>query len=283
MNIDAGKYLMEEDIKEWKQKLKKDKNNADLWAMLGHKYAGYRRDKEAVDAFGKALKINPRHVSSLSELARIYSTHEKYDKAIAACRRVAELAPNNGMNWYILSQLLMQQKKHEEAAEALKQCIENEPENSITRANSLVMLGDLYELLGRDFEAMDAYGRNLKMNSQNWAVHFKLGSVLRKHGRHNEALESFRISAQIRPDCTEAWLYIGATLVDQQLYAEALGPIERVLRSEPENCGALYFRAIIHIANGEASEAKESLKKAKKKAKQVEGLSDLIKDVMKTL
>ena len=49
-----------------------------LWYYLGVAYARTERSEEAEDAFKRALKLSPRHVESMEELAAIYK--EKGDK-----------------------------------------------------------------------------------------------------------------------------------------------------------------------------------------------------------
>ncbi|RLA92638.1 MAG: hypothetical protein DRG25_05990, partial [Deltaproteobacteria bacterium] len=67
----------------------------------------------ALEAYKKAIAIDPNYVSAHINLAVIYNKKRKFDEAIQEMEKVLEIQPENATAHYSLGYLYCQRKKYE--------------------------------------------------------------------------------------------------------------------------------------------------------------------------
>lgn len=109
--FDSGQH--EKAINMYAKALELDKNNADIWTDLGVMYRRTKQPQKAIEAFDKAIKINPKHeISRFNKgIVLLYDLNDKQ----AAIKTWEELLSINPMasapNGLPLSELIKEVQK----------------------------------------------------------------------------------------------------------------------------------------------------------------------------
>lgn len=102
-------------------------------------------------------------------------------------------------------------------------------------------LGEVYDLAGRNDEAINAYQQAVKLKPD--AGHYNnLGNVLAKAGKIDEAKEAYMKSAELDPaHAVQAWKNFGIVLYNSGQYKAALEPLQKAVDLEPKNPQSWYL------------------------------------------
>lgn len=126
----------------------------------------------------------------------------------------------------------------------------------------------LYYYWGRsDYErAIREFTAARELQPSNAQVFLQIGHVRRRQGRFEEAIESYRKSADLDPRSYRAWFNLGETLLFTRHYAEARSPLERVTVLAPEFLEGYVQQARLAMnAEGDLVTAQGILKQAEER------------------
>lgn len=121
---------------------------------------------------------------------------------------------------------------------ALEAARELEPGDALHQAQ----LGLAYAGAGRTADAVGAYQRALQIEPEDAGTRNNLGVALARGGQTEEALAAFAAAARTA-DEQKASIFFnwGATLYNAGQYAEAVEPLRKAVRSDPDDSMAYYF------------------------------------------
>jgi tetratricopeptide (TPR) repeat protein len=186
--------------------------DADAWRGLGDIHASCARWELAVEAFQRALD---------STLARTSPATDIPSSAIPAGvgwggddvghvdARIAALHVSIGQALFRLGKILT-------AVQAYRTALNSDPRN-VDACRHLVLA---LELVGEAREAVGA-----------WVA---LGIALESRGNFDEARIAFQQAVSRKPDCLKALLYLGRSHIALDQAREAVAPLERALKINPE-------------------------------------------------
>lgn len=87
----------------FKEQLKKDPSNADVWARYGDFLSDVERYAEAVDAYKEALKLKPGNIDAQTFMGTALWNMGKKDEAVAAYQKSLKSNPNHMPTLYYLA------------------------------------------------------------------------------------------------------------------------------------------------------------------------------------
>lgn len=167
-NIEDGDVLLEEasrlyhagDYREAESIIKKalDKqfikyDQAEAYAVLGNIYNQMDYFQDAIDAYQKALELNPDSGTYWTNLGVAYRLTAQYDKAEACYQKALELSPDYPELYTSLGAFhLTHTMKFSEAIKYLEKAIRLDPGQSIAYANMAIAQASV-----GNFEAADQY------------------------------------------------------------------------------------------------------------------------------
>jgi Flp pilus assembly protein TadD len=132
------------------------------WLWLGEIYKFRRQQDLALQAYRKALEVDPTLPVSYKALASTLIGMRKYDDALPLLQALVKAAPDDVDGPIGLGAVLLVLKRYAEAASALESAAKLNPQ----RADVHKQLGWAYLLAGLDDEALAAYQKALELDSQ---------------------------------------------------------------------------------------------------------------------
>lgn len=187
---DADKWLT--------HSLEKNPDDAEGWYYLGRTKYNENRFDEAIGAFQKYLKFEPKSVKGEDNLGLSYQGLGRSDDAIAAYRTAIGWQQQN-LNqdsgpFINLGALLLDENQPQQAVSYLLQAAAISPQE--TRAHE--QLGKAYERLAQFAQAQKEFERAVELAPQNFRLHYMLGRVYEKQGLNEKARLEFDRSAALR-------------------------------------------------------------------------------------
>jgi tetratricopeptide (TPR) repeat protein len=150
---------------------------------------------KAENAFDRALSIDPEHVKSLVNSARLFVDQKRQDDAIARLKRASEVDPESAEVHRLLASTYREQGKHEEAIEAYRRAIDlNEAD-----AWSMNHLGLLLIETKRADQALPLLAQAVELRNRVAEFHNNLGLALEAVGSFAAAVEAYSDALLVDP------------------------------------------------------------------------------------
>jgi len=111
----------------------------------------------------------------------------------------------------------------------------------------------------RDSEVLFTHA--LEVTDDNVAVHQLLGQVLNRRGRHDEAIEQFRLALQIAPASAKGHNSLAIALIEAKQLEEAVPHLRQAVRLEPDLSEAHYNLGSLLLQRGRPGEAEAHLRR----------------------
>jgi tetratricopeptide (TPR) repeat protein len=141
------------------------------------------------------------HVEGMRLLAQIGMKLDVAEDAELLLENVLVLAPDYHAARYEYALALLKRHKHVRAREEMEKLLETDPNNRIYRTtHATVCTG-----FGDYSQALPLYREILAEAPNEPALHLSLANALKTLGRTQEAIESYRAAAAVRPDYGEAY------------------------------------------------------------------------------
>lgn len=224
--------------------LQLNETTGELLRQAAH-WEGQGNLQQAVRLHERALTIDPKSVSVLTNLISLHGRLGEDAKAETAFRTLLQIDPAVADAHYNYGVLLSRLRRLEEARRAFQQSIRINPQH----ADALTSLGYLLEAGGDSTRALQHYELAIHHQPNHRLAHFHLGRSLTMSGR----------------------------------YAEAIGHLERTIEPEDDSTpGYLYALGIAHGRAGHRAQATPLLEKARAAAA-ARGQSQLIASIDKDL
>ena len=122
----------------------------DGYFELGNAYSRQGKIAEARSAYEEALKINPNHTGTLSNLGVVYYQTSDFAKATAMFDKVLAIDEKDAATHYLYGAALLQTKEYADAEQHLQRALEIQPDLPEAHFG----MGTLYWQLGRLTEAI---------------------------------------------------------------------------------------------------------------------------------
>jgi tetratricopeptide (TPR) repeat protein len=249
---------------------------ATAYAVRGDALARGGGQQAALDAYDRALAVDPSLVRALRGKVLARSSLGDYRGALEDLRRVLELEPDNPYNMFLRGEHLRILGRYEEAVADLDQGIRLDPGQAFawaSRGAARLALGELEEAhadLNRALDLNADYAWALARRARLWRARrdrtrqltdldralalqpdwawgrCERGDALRVAGRDEEALADYDRALALDPDYASAYASRGASYANLGRLQEALADLDRALALNPVYVWALHRRAEVH-------------------------------------
>ena len=154
------------------------------WLDKAEKLYDDKKYKEAAVAYEKAISLDPKDIFALYKAGWCYNDLEQYAYAIDRLKKAVALDEYFDQAWQELGWAYKKTDKNEDALNCFKKLIELNP-----TAYAYKQLGDVYQNLGKDAEAIIAYKKCYENDNKNDDACYNLGYIYNELGEYNNALE----------------------------------------------------------------------------------------------
>ena len=232
--------------------LDKDPANPEAWELLGRSHYREKRYQEALQAFQKALELNPGLTEMYLQLAQVQTLLDQGEAAVQSYQTFLAKHPDDFEGRFLLGRLHRQLDQTEAAMKELLRAESLNPDDPrLAQA-----LGDLYLELGNLKEARKRLLRGEGSNAGN------LGIIAQREGRNREAEQYLLKALEKDPHQPLLWAYLGDALVAQDKKLEAIKAYQSALDQQPGDFSSLYNMASLHAGLGQPDQAIDYLGQA---------------------
>jgi len=243
--------------------LARDPASAPAYYYLGWSLSGGQEYPAAVQAFAKAVSIDPRRVEYQQGLGITWCLAENFAKGIAALEEAQRLGPDNAKTKALLGETRsLLSERLSEAEKAAKA----RPSDATARAG----LGARYQQYGFAQRALDEYDVALSkipspLASQNEdtrrlaaALQYNRGVLYRELGRPQQAVPAFTRSFEIDPSLApQAWYFIGLIAYDSGDNEGAIRALGKSVQGAPQVIENRKALALAYDKSGNTAAARQ--------------------------
>ena len=214
---------------------------------LGSILQSQRRFDEALQAFDKAVQLNPGDAPTWKKLAGVLADLKRAEEAALCYQRVLTLDVRDWDAAYRAGQQLHAAGKFEEALASLDLAHELDPKQAVV----LKMRADTLCRLQRFEAALDDNRRANVLDPDNADTCNNIGACLQALGRETEALEWFDRADAILPDTVEILNNRAFLLGQLQRFDEAFALYDRMKAAGLNNAVTDWNRSLIALLTGD--------------------------------
>ena len=256
---EGEKLLRDGRVREAKSKileeLERNPSSAEGYTLLGLACTQTKDYDQALDAFGRALKLNPKSAKVRNNLGNLYVAEEKLDQAEGEFRQALHVNPADHDGNYNLGLVLLAKKQ---PAEAIPYLLRVRPQDIASRFN----LTRAYLEAGRTSEALRTAKELSALEKDNVQVHFTLGVLLASERQHRAAQPELEQANRLQPNTFEILHNLGGVYLRNAEYSKADLALNRALTLKPDSPETLYLLAQVYSEQHKPADALDLLARA---------------------
>jgi tetratricopeptide (TPR) repeat protein len=229
-----------------------------LWNNKGVALTQQDKYDEAVQAYDRAVEINPQYADAWNNKGIALLLQGKYDEAVQAYDNAIEINPQFAQAWNNKGVAFTQQDKYDEALQAYDQAIDTNPQFAKAWNNK----GLASYSQGKYDEAVQAYNQAIEINPQFAKAWNNKGLALLLQGKYDEAVQAFDRAIEINPQFTQAWNNKGLASYSQGKYDEAVQAYDRAIGINPQFAQVWNNKGLASYLQGKYGEALQAYDQA---------------------
>lgn len=251
----------------------KARPTASAWHGLGRTYLEAGKADSARRALQQSLAADSTYAQAHSTLTLLYKNEGRLQRALQHAREALRLAPENPTYHYQVGQLLVQAGQNEKALSHLRATAEEWPWHYGAQYN----LGQALRRTGRRDEAqqhledaeqlrsiqsqIQSIKSSLRSEPDNPLLHAKLGQVLRRAERYEDALHAYTAAVQQAPQNLDIKNDLANLHVMRERPAEAIPVYLDILQQDSTRVSAWMNLGLAYAMTGRAKEARRAWNK----------------------
>jgi tetratricopeptide (TPR) repeat protein len=248
-------------IQEARKSLELDPDDLEVHLLLGKIYTlSYRRGQSdmleaAVTEWKKVLELDPDQAEALYSLGSYYYERKDFVEAAEQFHRFNQVRIGIPEGYSSEARALVGAGRIDEALAVLETSLGYRNDD----ADTLALLGRLYEDTGRDAEALEAYQHFLTLVPAP-EIQARTGALLSRLGRFSEAVPLFRELISQDPKNATIKVELGKALEGSRKFREAAEILSAVVEEDESHQEANYYLASCYRALGQREEAIERVR-----------------------
>jgi protein O-GlcNAc transferase len=188
------------------------------------------KTKQAALTAQKVLEIDPNNTDAYLTLSTCQKDQAFYDDIVETCRKIISIDPTIAEAHCNLGYALNKTKKYKEAIASFDYAIELNPQF----ADAFLNRGNALNNLKRHDEALAAYNMALAAKPNSAEAWLSRGNIFSELNRYDEAFAAYDKALSIKPDLAEAWLGRGNIFSELKRYDEAFAAYDKALSIKPD-------------------------------------------------
>ncbi|UCG55062.1 MAG: tetratricopeptide repeat protein, partial [Dehalococcoidia bacterium] len=217
-----------------RQHLAQDSEDAEAYSTLGVALMQLGKTDEAIQAWQKAVVINPFDFEMNNTLGLALTEQGNFEQAIHYYTKALQIRPNSSRAHNNMGTTLIQIGSFENAVSHFSEVLRFMPNNVEAHNN----LGAALARQGKVEEAISHFSEVLRLNPDDVEAHYNMGLALTELGNVKQAINHYSEALRIMPDNAEVHNNLGASLVRQGRLKDAVHHFSEALRIKPDKAEA---------------------------------------------
>jgi tetratricopeptide (TPR) repeat protein len=198
-----------------------ERNAGRYYGLLGRAHVLDTSYQGAVDAYKKAMELDPTNGLHYSGLALAYVGLKQYDDALAAAKRGVELAANSQASYGALGDVYASRKEYDQAIDAYRKVVEIAPLQLADQVNERKTAGDMSQRVYDQLrEAVNAASAGLYLKSSQMFI---------AKADNAGALEAINKAAELTPKDPDIYYRLGAIQARAGKFDEGVASLDKVI------------------------------------------------------
>lgn len=203
---------------------------AALRSRQGNELFSQGKFTDAAVCYRDALRLQPNHSGTLSNLGAALQSLGQVDEAIDCYERALALQPSSAAVHCNLGAARYSQGRLEESVACYREALRLQPAYAGAMSNLGIALKDL----GRGDEATRYFREAVRLDPRNVEALISLGNALAEQDRPREAAEYYQQAIHLRPNHAQAHNNLGGAWKDQGNLVAAAECYSQAVRLQPE-------------------------------------------------
>ena len=237
------------------RELLRNLESAEHWSDQGAGLARAGKIEEAIQAYGRALEIDPELIPVRLNLGIAYFRAGRYGEAEAPLRRFLAGGKGHAQAHHLLGLCLLEQQKFAEAAAELEAARAAGPAD----ASLLLALAVAHQRSGRGEDAQRAARTLLEERGDSAEVHLILGIGHARAEEHEKAIEELEAARRLNPKLPWVHKWLAETRMKRNRESDAVPLYREELRLNPNDPEANYQLGAILERRSQDQEAEKLL------------------------
>ena len=217
--------MLDKAINAFQKALFLNPNNATVYSNMGVALKDKGMLDEAIEAFDKAISINPNYTEAYYNKGIATQEQGKLEEAIIAYYKAIILKPDYADSYNNMANALKDQGKLHKAIDAYKKAILIKPDYAIAYSN----LGNALKDIGKLKASIEAHKKSVLLEPNNPIFYNNMGITLKEQGKLEEAIIIYNKAIYFKPDYATAYSNMGNALKDQGKIREASEAFKQAL------------------------------------------------------
>lgn len=234
--MDKGYSLTElrrydEALQAYDRALSLQPKNAYAWARKGRTLRLAEQYAQALECYEQSIGLYPGYASSWRGKGIVLEKIGRIEEALACYQQATTLSPDDPWSWYDHANALIALGRQDEAFTSLQKALQLDDRH----ANSWAKMGQLLRQTGKFRESVEAYQKALHIDPTYAWAHNGCGLTYKAMGELRSASICFRSAVRYQPD--DLWIRYNLTevLVDLGLYDEAVDSARLIIKKNPDH------------------------------------------------
>ena len=180
-----------------------------------------QRATEAISELKAAIKIYPNYLKALNDLGVLFLKLNRLDEAADSLQTVTKINERFYVARLNLGIVLNRQHKYLQAVTFLSALYKEAPSLGGLRLALVESLMGAGQLPAAEKALREAVVDSQVNNEELVEIRYKLGVVLSRQDRYDEAVKELETATQLNPEAANAHLLLGAGLLELKRYREA--------------------------------------------------------------
>lgn len=229
--------------------------SADLLALLGNCFESERRPDLALQAYQRAIKVDPSRVDYYEDLISLLLYLHKTNDAIALVNHALEIAPNDARPWVWKGNVSVRRNASKDAMESYRHAAKLDSSN----ADAILGVGVAYFLAGQSDAAIAEYKAGIARFPNDARFYVACAGMLLASPDslklQTQAESLLQKAVKLAPQLAEAHYQLGQLAMQQNRLKDAEAEFSLSLQSDPDRSKAHFALSVVYRRMGRTNDA----------------------------
>jgi tetratricopeptide (TPR) repeat protein len=241
--------------------IRRGHETSELNNLLGEAYAGNNEMRRALDAYRRAIALDPDNEDNYLDLASLCLNQREFQAGMTVIHAGLDSHPKSDRLVFLRGLLYAVQDEYELAEKDFKLSAELAPQKDL----GFIGLGASYLETGHDAQAMQVLRQRLREKPNDASLLYLWGEGLLRTGAapgstaYNEALAALENAARMNPNLCLPHITLGTMYLDEGRNKDAVIQFDQARAIDPKERSAYSHLAVAYRRLGEPGKSKEVL------------------------